>query len=304
MPTTWNPADLNLVTLSGGNLVATSSGGSTASTAAVRATDRVTTGQFYWEITINTITGSWAGCGVCTGKAALTGFGGTATDACFILSNQHAYVQGVDQGTVCNPNIVAGTTLGLALDLTRSPAQLWVRSSAAGIWNANSSNNPVTGVGGINLTSLGGTGIALYPMAGFAASGGQVTANFGASGFVGAVPSGFTSGFPSGTSTPTNVIASQLALETWQQGGGAVQATQVSLEEWYSTAAAGQLTQLGLEQWAAAAAAQGWLTQAAVEQWAAVASVNTAAVLTQAAVEMWASVRLAGHGAPMITLIT
>jgi len=83
---------------------------------------------------------------------------------------------------------------------------LWIRPGAAGAWNNNGSANPATGVGG---AAIGAGVAALYPYFRSAASGEVSTANFGPSGFVGAVPSGFASGFgTSGTivTSPTVVL--------------------------------------------------------------------------------------------------
>jgi hypothetical protein len=90
------------------------------------------------------------------------------------------------------PSIANGDVIGIAVDLT---AQLvWFRICPSGTWNGSGTANPATGVGGISISSIS-TGL-LFPMYTVGASvGNNVTANFGASAFSGALPSGFTSGW-------------------------------------------------------------------------------------------------------------
>lgn len=143
--------------------------------------------------------------------------------------------------------------LCIALDLSNNHA--WVRNGAAGNWNANVSNNPATGVGGINLF---GPAVPLYPAVSFAGTGGSVTANFGDTAFTGTVPSGFTSGFTAGVTSPTNALATQSALEHWLATNPNAQMTQTSLEHWATVTSTGVqalATLVALEQWAVVAAA-------------------------------------------------
>jgi anti-sigma factor RsiW len=80
-----------------------------------------------------------------------------------------------------------------------------------------------------------------------------VTANFGDSAFVGAVPAGFTSGFTAGASIPTNTLTTQLAAEQWLSTDPRAQLTQVAVEQWASVqSTTGQVvvSQMLIEQWA------------------------------------------------------
>ena len=176
------------------------------------------------------------------------------------------YVDGVSTGVNIG-TIADGTLVGIAADLTAR--LIWFRLGAAGNWNASASNNPATGVGGI-VCNTSGVGIPTHP-AYFGAAGSNVaTANFGDSAFVGAVPSGFTSGFTAGVSVPTNAIASQVAAEHWLTTNPDARITQV-----------------------------------VAEHWASVTSDNLQAVVTQVLVEHWASVAsvVPAAGGPMVTMI-
>ena len=115
-----------------------------------------------------------------------------------------------------------------------------------------------------------GVGIPLLSYAYFGTASESVTANFGDTAFVGAVPSGYTSGFTAGASVPTNAIASQALAEHWLTTNPDARTTIVIAEHWAST------TSTGL---------QAVVTIAVVEHWASVAVVVPAA------------------GGPMVTMI-
>ena len=101
-----------------------------------------------------------------------------------------------------------------------------------------------------------GAGIPIYPAANTELANDQFTANFGSYAFVGAVPAGFTPGFPAGATSPTNALVTQAALEEWVSPNSAAQVTQVALEEWISVSSVGVqavVTQVALEMWASVA---------------------------------------------------
>jgi hypothetical protein len=83
-----------------------------------------------------------------------------------------------------------GDIIGVAIDIAAK--LIWFRVAPSGNWNGSGTANPVTGTGGVDITSIV-TG-PLYPIEGINGVG-AITANFGASAFTGAVPSGFVSGF-------------------------------------------------------------------------------------------------------------
>jgi hypothetical protein len=96
---------------------------------------------------------------------------------------------------------------------------------------------------------------ALYPLIAFISGGGSnvFTANFGDTAFSGVVPSGFTSGFPTGAPTLQAAVTTA-GLEQWGDGNPAARLTSVALEHWATptgTGVAAQITQIALEQWAA-----------------------------------------------------
>jgi hypothetical protein len=81
-------------------------------------------------------------------------------------------------------------TVGVAVDLTNQ--LIWFRNGQTNRWNASNTANPATGAGGISFTPSSG----LFPMGSIDvnSSGDQVVvANFGASAFAWAAPSGFSS---------------------------------------------------------------------------------------------------------------
>jgi len=175
--------------------------------------------------------------------------GSTATIGVVSLQNSGTvYVDGTNTGIVFG-TVTSGSVVCIAVDC--DARLIWYRIGAAGNWNTVASNNPATGVGGIAIFNLG-RGIPLYPMASLTTSGDQVTANFGDTAFVGAVPSGYTSGFTAGASVPTNALASQALAEHWLTTNPDARITQVVLEHWASVTndnLQAIVTQVLLEHW-------------------------------------------------------
>jgi len=243
MPTTWNPSDLANCTLSGGNLVATMTGANPG----VRSLDRVlTTGKYYWECAFTTLTN--AATGVCLGTATFAGMASSALLGVVASQGGIVTLNGVSQGNLLGA-FTAGDVCCIALDVDSS--QVWFRRTAAGNWNGNASNNPATGVGGLSLRGFCGPGYDLYAFAG-SGSGAAITANFGATGYSGTVPSGFVN-IPTGTAVVTNDVLTQAALEQWGSGTPDMWATQLAVEMWGNTQTVNPLmiaTQLALEMWA------------------------------------------------------
>jgi hypothetical protein len=178
--TTWNPSDKSSgITLSGGNLTATGSGAG-----GVRSIFSVTTGKWYWEVAF--ISGAGPGIGAANTTAALATVWTTPTNAAVAYNGAIKVNNVLVSGGV---TINTGLTIGVALDV--GGGLIWFRSGAAGNWNGSGTANPATGAGGANIAVLGTPLFALAATNGTA----QETANFGTSGFVGAVPSGFTGVF-------------------------------------------------------------------------------------------------------------
>jgi hypothetical protein len=190
---TWDPATVTAVTLSGSNLVATNTGTTSADQGAkVASAAGKTSGKLYLELTITTsFTGGNRGFGICTTASTYTNLGNSATTGVVMYWSGSVYANGGSTG-VSIPSVSAGTPVGMAVDLDNR--KMWIRSSAAGTWNNSGTANPATNVGGFTIPA--GTMVPVCVFGGGGGSAGNVvTANFGASTFNGAVPSGFTSGW-------------------------------------------------------------------------------------------------------------
>jgi hypothetical protein len=181
---TWNPADKSAsVVLSNGDLWAYAS----AANQGVRG-KVPTASKFYFEVTNS---GGFAGnTGVATATANLTtisinGIGGAVCNSgtgSIWINNSTSQAS---LGAIAN-----GDTLCVAVDRTNQ--RIWFRKNG-GIWNNNASADPATNVGGLSISVLFAS-VPPYPFAGFGVAGvnkNQV-ANFGASTFAQAIPSGFS----------------------------------------------------------------------------------------------------------------
>jgi hypothetical protein len=182
--TVWNTADLNNVTLSNGNLRATVGAGS----GGVRGTNPKSSGKLYWECTYTTLNSNsfTAGISLATASVLSPSVGSSRVNRL----DGVVYVNGGASGSALGI-IAPASVIGIAVDLA---AQLiWYRVSPAGNWNGSGTANPATGAGGVSISTISSG--PLHPF--FAGqSGDAATANFGASAFSGAVPAGFTSGWP------------------------------------------------------------------------------------------------------------
>ena len=176
---TWDPGNVaSGLTLSGGNLVATSPAGSTYYRG--RGTIALS-GKQYWEVTVSSL--SIAEIGLCNSSFVI------ATNA-YLGSDGNGY--GWDNAggfylsvasVYAASSYATGTVLGFAFD--SATGKIWIRK--AGTWE--NAGDPAAGTGNV-ATAAAGT---WYPA--FSLRGGSVaTANFGATAFSGSVPSGFNSG--------------------------------------------------------------------------------------------------------------
>ena len=243
--TTWNPSDKwSGITLSGGNLTATfvSQGG-------LRAVDKQISGKSYFEITATNFGGVTTAVGLAASTQGLTGTDGSTNinARTVVIINNNFYVDGVSQGNLLGA-IPNGTLICVAVDLDNR--FIWFRLGAAGNWNGNAGYNPATPSGGVSIAHFT-KAFAAYPYAYLTNAGNAITANFGDSAFAGSVPSGFTSGWTAGVTSPNNAVMTQEALEHWTSTGDA-RVTQLVLEHWTgaaSTATRAIATQLVLEHW-------------------------------------------------------
>jgi SPRY domain-containing protein len=177
-------------TLSNGNLTATASSGATGG---ARSTAQKTTGKYYFEITIPIIVeGCQSACGVVTSAGTYTNMANDGTNSTEILTNSGT----IFSNNTTNSNSVGmpvdNDLIGVAIDLDNRRG--WFRRNG-GNWNGNATNNPATNTGGVPIQSA----VSFAPAVAFGSShatGDRFTANFGGTAFSGAVPSGFTSGWP------------------------------------------------------------------------------------------------------------
>ena len=184
--TTWNPSDKSAdITLSGNDLITTTTSDGWDS---VRSVLGVSSGKFYWEVTIDNITNRGAHIGV--GDSGV----GLDTD---IGANVNGYCYDALNGTKINNNsevaygdtFTNGDVISVALDM--DTGKIWWAKN--GVWQA--SGNPGAGTGEA-YSGITGT---FYAMISIFYLNDYITANFGASAFSHSVPSGFNSGLYSGT---------------------------------------------------------------------------------------------------------
>lgn len=196
LPTTatWDPATVSNVTLSGGNLVATNTTSGNNQGVKVASTSAKTAGKYYFEmtVTIRPSIGGNTGVGVATPASTYTNMGNNATIGSeHFLSSGNIYSNGAFTGMTIGSRS-AGDVIGIAIDFDNLKG--WFRVAPAGNWNGSGTANPVTNTGGFTIP--GGAMAPIITFDGSSGSGNIITANFGASAFTGAVPSGFTSGWP------------------------------------------------------------------------------------------------------------
>ena len=185
--TTWDPATLTNATLSGGNLTVTGTVSNSAGGARVADVSAKAIGKYYIETLLGQNFGTAIGVAV-LGSAYLTLANNVYTGGAVISSwDGTMLVNGSNVGSITGA--ANGARFGHAIDLDNR--RIWFRVAPSGNWNNNASYNPATNTGGWTLPS-GSMLPYLFPHS----SGDVVTANFGASAFTGAVPSGFIAGWP------------------------------------------------------------------------------------------------------------
>lgn len=174
--TTWNPADKSAgLTLSGGNLVGTSS----SNYDGARSVASASSGKKYWEVVSTVNLDNYPG--VANGSAAFSVFGFNANSLSWTVGGQ----VWINSSTVATAQSwTSGDVLGFALDIGN--ARLWVRKGA-GNWNNDAGADPTTNTNGIDVSSLS---TPLYAAAS-AGTNGVITSNFGGSAYANAAPSGF-----------------------------------------------------------------------------------------------------------------
>jgi len=186
-PTTLNPADQDDVTLSGGNLTATST-----RCGFVRTVNSATTGKFYYEM--KGLAGTYPSTGVATAGSALMGgfFGEDAKSAGIELDFDGnvicTYGFVVNNGAILGMRSLVNDVFGIAVDV--DARKFWVKNvTQASAWNKGGSDNPTTGVTIYTFTFAFG-GAIFSGFAGYLA-GDSAVFNFGATAYTGTPPSGF-----------------------------------------------------------------------------------------------------------------
>jgi hypothetical protein len=194
--TTLNPADKDThITLSGGNLTAAGTAGWTGLVRAIKANSA---GKFYWETTFNA-TQSQSGVGLAIGSLAVATqtFSNAGTGKSGLIQIGSVYVDGstsltvggVSAQTISFGTITSGIVMCVAVDLTAK--LIWWRLGAGGNWNNSAGRDPAAGTGGVSIPNAG----TAYPTDCFGGAD-TLISNFGSSAFTGAVPAGFTAGWP------------------------------------------------------------------------------------------------------------
>jgi hypothetical protein len=190
----FNPATATSVALSDGNLTVTGLGTTSADQGA-RLADSAgkSSGKYYFEQTILYIsTSPNRGVGIGTPTSTYTAMGAGGTTGVHMYPNSGGiYSMGSPLGGIAGRAV--NDVIGIAVDLDNR--KIWFRPNPGAIWNNAAPNDPVANVGGVVIpagvmlpfVTFGGTsGVA----------GNSFRANLGATAFAGAVPAGYTAGWP------------------------------------------------------------------------------------------------------------
>lgn len=184
----FNPLTATDTELTNGDLTARHSSISGATGAKVRATDAKFTGKFYVEMTVDTTGGNFSAFGIMLAIATFSDFVFFNQKGLGIILNGQIFTNGVggaNIGALSNGDVIA-----FAIDIDNALG--WIRKSPSGDWNDDGGADPASGTGGFDLDVGGWLPVTAWD---FDTEDAQVTANFGASSFVGAVPTGFTAGW-------------------------------------------------------------------------------------------------------------
>lgn len=172
IPSTWNPADKSAnMTLSNGNLTATLAA---ASTLAVRGSGGRSSGQYHFEVTVNTNGGSGGvpNIGVADSTFVLGSTPGVNTHCIQAQDNGQVFFN--NAGSSCD-TYTTGAVLAIEVDLGTS--QFWIQKSG--------------GTGRKGPFSMSGIGLPVYPFFSSFDNSDAVTLNVGATAFTITPTSGF-----------------------------------------------------------------------------------------------------------------
>lgn len=181
------------ITLSGGNLTATSGASSTANTAVLSVASH-SSGKYYLEFKLTTLTSGNDGFGVANSSFLVAsdemGFNTANRSAAFYNdgSNGHIFLASSSHNGT-GTTTTANDWIAMAID--RTAQLMWVKNlTAGGDWNASVLNDPATGVGGQDISALGAG--AYFFGTQLEISGDAVTVNAGGTAYVGSVPIGYS----------------------------------------------------------------------------------------------------------------
>lgn len=185
--TTWDPLNLSTTeTLSGGNLVATSSG-----LGIVAATRVLTSPLSYFEVDITTLTG-YVAVGLINRQENMNSGTALGIDANGLAyrSSGAVVINNSTKATIMS--YAAGAKVGVAVNLLLG--LIWFTTNGT-TWNnaVIGSQNPVGNVGGISLAPLAAVSGNYLPAAGGSASGAVLTGVFSAGSFAYTPPTGYVS---------------------------------------------------------------------------------------------------------------
>lgn len=181
---TWNPSDKGTgITLSNGNLTAAAN---TTGWHGVRSTISKTSGKWYWEITVNATAEHMNG--IANSSVTLDRVSGNFADE--TSGNVYLYwtdgnkTSGGSSAPAYGAAYASGDVIGVAMDMDGGTITFYKNNSSQG--------QAFSGITGTR-----------YAFFGSGSSSASVTANFGASAFAYAVPSGFNAGLYTDATTRT-----------------------------------------------------------------------------------------------------
>lgn len=189
------------VTLSGGNLTATHN--SAVAGGAKTASTKLNACKYYFEVTLTNITTAdrLSGFGILRNTGTYANITNTFPDNTVLYVGNGGGVPfgaiwaNAGDSTMALGALANGDVIGVAVDFVS--AEIWFRKAPSGNWNGSALANPATTVSGVTISGAMNSGAnACGPAIGYGGTNEVMTVNFGATAFVGAVPSGFKSGWP------------------------------------------------------------------------------------------------------------
>ncbi|MBP1297415.1 SPRY domain-containing protein [Bradyrhizobium elkanii] len=188
----FDPGSLSNATLSNANLTATRTSTSTGGAA---STSYRSSGKYYFEFIVGASHGSTDFVGV---MASSYGYffavnGNTGTGVGVWLGSGSIVSNGGPSGSLGASAAASGSVIGAAFDGDNE--RIWFRLNG-GNWNGSGTANPATNTGGVAYPVAAMAPAVAFSPYGSPTAGDNITANLGASAFSGAVPFGFTAGWP------------------------------------------------------------------------------------------------------------